>query len=1202
MRIKSLEVEQFKGIGKATISFGAGLNVLYGPNELGKSTLAEAIRAALFVPTTSKDGGSYVRWGTLSPAKVTLLFEHEGKLWKVVKRFGPQPRAVLEKSETVDAPVFLTVAEGSNVEGKLRELLAWGIASPGGKGAPPKPVSFLHTALLGRQGEVDAIFATGLNEDKDDNGKALVTRALGALAKDPVVAAITAKLAARVEKAFTAGGQLKKAADSPLVKLQEGLKKAQATLDSLRSAHAAGESIRTRVVKCQAERFASLAEEEEAASALVAAESAEGIAEKRANLEQVISGLDAQLADAVRQEEELAALNERLAEAAAERERRAADEKRAADVVSAASADLQSAKEAVAHARAASAGASDVAKAGRQARVAKLEATKANLAARIAQLRALEEDVQRLAVLTADLAGVQADIAEATEQMAVAERELQRAILSEALQDFEARGEEIAQLGLKRDEAQAHLQEAEARYRAAEAVRVAAVAARDRCEGEADAAEIAAAKAERERLAGIEYWLHMEVTRVDVERMEAAEARALGLRKEAAAKRAKASRLESEMANQPLPSRQQVESWRALENALATPVSAGGPGASGILPMGIGALAGVLIAGLLIAAFDQSVSVGIGSGVLAAVVAWLSLRSKHTSGVGIDVAARERRRVRQERWETEVVPALSAAGLPSLGAWEEARDAATRRKETVAGLRAEADDMDKLAASAERDAAGLEAGRTSLASQKRDAPAVDPAALLAWRDAHGTDASAVQAEIHRIDGRIEEARRLLRHEADHALNEAEQAGIDLKGKVDACKVELAMVVAKAAVVSQGFDPLELVRLREQLDACGGPVAPTESRAEATARRDAAKKRELVAVERARLLEQQVEQLRGRGQAGAVSSDSCAKERQEAETEASMVQRELDGLQVTATDASEVSLAELEAATQRQRDLESNLVEGQQKLDQVAALRKETDAAISELQNQIAARRGALATVDRVTIERQRDQAVLEFVDLEPPAPGPSAADARDRLARARRIREQCATEYNQAKGQLQVIAGNVGAEELERQEELVTYMAAEVAQQEADERAAYRLLREIELAEEEESTHLGRALAGPVVERFRRLTDGRYTGLDMGIDLQTHQVEVAGETKELSSISVGTREQLATLIRLAIAEHLETAVVLDDQLVHSDTARLAWFRATLAQSALVHQVLVFTCRAGDYLGEATEGQHAHVVDLATVVS
>jgi len=50
MRLVKLSVQRFQCIESAEVDFGPGLNVLYGPNDLGKSSLAWAIRAALLLP------------------------------------------------------------------------------------------------------------------------------------------------------------------------------------------------------------------------------------------------------------------------------------------------------------------------------------------------------------------------------------------------------------------------------------------------------------------------------------------------------------------------------------------------------------------------------------------------------------------------------------------------------------------------------------------------------------------------------------------------------------------------------------------------------------------------------------------------------------------------------------------------------------------------------------------------------------------------------------------------------------------------------------------------------------------------------------------------------------------------------------------------------------------------------------------------
>ena len=192
---------------------------------------------------------------------------------------------------------------------------------------------------------------------------------------------------------------------------------------------------------------------------------------------------------------------------------------------------------------------------------------------------------------------------------------------------------------------------------------------------------------------------------------------------------------------------------------------------------------------------------------------------------------------------------------------------------------------------------------------------------------------------------------------------------------------------------------------------------------------------------------------------------------------------------------------------------------------------------------------------------------------------------------------------NHARGQLHLTAGHVGSERLAQQQEAVNLAHAEVLERERTERAALRLLREIENVEAERATHLGRALAGPITDAFRALTGGRYGLISVTPDLKTEHIEAHGEARQLEHLSVGTREQLATLLRLAIAGYLQTAVVLDDQLVHSDSERLEWFRKSLRASAGEHdhQVIVFTCRPGDYLTGAADDT-VTAVDLSTVVS
>ena len=299
MRLECLEVTDFRAVRAATIVFGRGVTVLHGPNELGKSTLVEAIHAALFVPTTSQAGNEYVTWGGSSPACVTLTFEHEGKRWRVAKRFGRRAEARLDSCEP-GSENFREVVSGRGVDGRLRELLAWGIAAPGGRGAPRKAESFLLTALLGRQGAVQAVLAAGLDDDQDPDktGKSLVTRALGALDNDPRVSRILDDLRARVEAVFTATGGLRRAADSPLTQLDLRLRTQQDLLDSLREDARKGADIGSNVVRLQEERHHLLGELDVAEASRKAAVEQADRAATRAALQHQMEEIRAQLTQA----------------------------------------------------------------------------------------------------------------------------------------------------------------------------------------------------------------------------------------------------------------------------------------------------------------------------------------------------------------------------------------------------------------------------------------------------------------------------------------------------------------------------------------------------------------------------------------------------------------------------------------------------------------------------------------------------------------------------------------------------------------------------------------------------------------------------------------------------------------------------------------------------------------------------------------
>lgn len=98
------------------------------------------------------------------------------------------------------------------------------------------------------------------------------------------------------------------------------------------------------------------------------------------------------------------------------------------------------------------------------------------------------------------------------------------------------------------------------------------------------------------------------------------------------------------------------------------------------------------------------------------------------------------------------------------------------------------------------------------------------------------------------------------------------------------------------------------------------------------------------------------------------------------------------------------------------------------------------------------------------------------------------------------------------------------------------------------------------------------------------LTGNRYGTFLLDPALTVRSVKADGDHRGYQSLSIGTRHQLAVLVRLALAAHLKATLLLDDQLVQSDSKRLGWFRETLSSSTKNHnhQIIVITCRPDDY--------------------
>ncbi len=130
MKLRKLSVNQLKRFTVPTQlgELGDGLNLVVGPNELGKSTLLDALRAVLFERYSSRAQPIVALQNDRSGAApvVELVFEVNGAEYTLTKRFV---RSAFAKLECPDG----TLLEADAAENELRNLL--GFVEAGNRGA-----------------------------------------------------------------------------------------------------------------------------------------------------------------------------------------------------------------------------------------------------------------------------------------------------------------------------------------------------------------------------------------------------------------------------------------------------------------------------------------------------------------------------------------------------------------------------------------------------------------------------------------------------------------------------------------------------------------------------------------------------------------------------------------------------------------------------------------------------------------------------------------------------------------------------------------------------------------------------------------------------------------------------------------------------------------------------------------------------------
>lgn len=1378
MRLHLLEVDHFRALQSARLSFGRGLNVVYGPNDLGKSTLTEAIRAALLTAPASAEARSFATWGAAPGEfpRVLIGFECQGATWRVEKVFaqGSRAKAYLEKS-TDGGVRYHMHAQGRDVEGKLRELLNWGLAAPGGR-VTQRAETYLTTALLGKQGEVSAIFDASLKRDQDETGRALVTRALDALGQDPVVTRLLDRLRERSGEVYTASGRHKRTADSPLVRAQAVLREREDRLRGLQELARQGKEIEEEVCRRLQAREAALELRDQARAEL---DKLRGYASSGAQRDQLERAVGQSLRDFERINAAFTAL-----EAARQDHLRAhaalaviADEYgQAVHAASVADAGAQAARNRLARARSAHESSEELASSARCARVSELRAHLERAAAQTAAARAAVTAKAELASLESQLAAARIVLADAEKEVvrALAEKnlasvmeELRAArVLSAAVEaaaadqekhtarelaasaavgeadaaltvvatTFENAREEEKQSRRAADERAMQVRLLDARilhceatvrderealdrarttvirmHRADEA-QVAATAAEAKAAEidaslTANAAEIARCEAKLHLLETIVLEQRRRVIALQVDELSAQEGSARDHRRRAAEVRDRAARLEAEALGVRLPSPQHLSSLGTLHSEIKSRKAAGKAAtSSAVAPPLIAGAAGATI-GFAAARYGASagLDLSIGAALMLGIVAGI---------VALGNISRQKKNA-QSSWQLEIerlesqlaaetAAVLLEAGVGALEEIESKRQRGEKLHSDAGQLRQEATDLDRRADSMFDNSSALSSLRRELATLTDQLADHDCGALALQSDVLAGDRGALNENALREQERLQDARHVrdsLQTERFRQLalcaSRRAQADSALAERGDALATSADVDMAVAAESRWRTAEAQLIALRQESQQltdlpCGLPAGASET-ALAEAKKavaladdqlqDRRRKRQEVADELARAdarlelahraaaaislpdIERRVAEAQAASGTDVEPSDAAsarvrheqAKER--VSSAAATVELLAAGIPAARRKCGALAptllsdaAAELVSAEDEERRVSAALGDADAEVPQTIGhvspseqeLRDAVEAAARaehELTDMRARADAATAKRDRLRASAERAQGEFEASErqtlgMNVEQPAGELAKARQALAELHPVPEvtpeqlghaelaledsedvlkACEGSLNEVRGKLELVAGRVGLERIEEEQEAVQRAREYAEDQELNYETSKHLLESLVAAETKRSSHLGCCLAAPVTERFLALTGDLYAHVNLDPDLRLAGFVAAGGEHCVEDLSVGTREQLATIVRLAIAAQLKTAVLLDDQLVHSDSGRIEWFRNQVRASVREHdhQIIVMTCRLSDYavddeiLGHegapSTDGSSLTIINILDVV-
>ncbi|MCX6875813.1 MAG: AAA family ATPase [Verrucomicrobia bacterium] len=220
MRLISLTVRNYRIHKDLTVTFDPSRNLIGGPNESGKSTLAEAAHRALFL--RAKTGGSIqkemVSTHLGGDPEVALTFEAAGVRWELEKRFAAT------KGSTRLSGTGMATLKDEAADAKLTEILK--TESGGRANAGQLAATWSHLWVWqGSSGQDPADHASA---HKDTLVQRLQKDGIAAVMQSATDQRVREKIAASYDDLFTATGKPKAGSKPELARTQ--LTEAEAAL------------------------------------------------------------------------------------------------------------------------------------------------------------------------------------------------------------------------------------------------------------------------------------------------------------------------------------------------------------------------------------------------------------------------------------------------------------------------------------------------------------------------------------------------------------------------------------------------------------------------------------------------------------------------------------------------------------------------------------------------------------------------------------------------------------------------------------------------------------------------------------------------------------------------------------------------------------------------------------------------------------